>query len=259
MTDSDFSPAAPKPTADRPIAAVQKALDVLDVLVFEDPGRAGLRLSELAERLNQKPTTLRGILKTMIDCGYVEQDAHARYRTGKRCEQIGALNRIRMRPAFDRQVSDRLRALCDSLGESVSFYVLSGGERICYLNYKTRDLIQVDYSMLEAHNLYAYPSGRILVAYCSESERAQVLRHHGYPKSHWNGIVNRAQLEAEIARVRAAGVLERHRSGVASYAAAALFFDGTLAGSVGVYLPEFRLTAEKEAQIYNELRRFAVE
>ena len=95
---ADFSPAAPKPSSDRPIAAVQKALDVLDVLVFEDPNRCGLRLAELAARLNQKPATLRGILKTMIACGYVEQDAHARYRTGKRCEQIGALNRLRLRP-----------------------------------------------------------------------------------------------------------------------------------------------------------------
>ena len=127
---ADFSPAAPKPSSDRPIAAVQKALDVLDVLVFEDPNRCGLRLAELAARLNQKPATLRGILKTMIACGYVEQDAHARYRTGKRCEQIGALNRLRLRPNLGRNLNARLQALCDETGESVSFYVLSGGERM---------------------------------------------------------------------------------------------------------------------------------
>ncbi len=251
---ADFSPAAPKPSSDRPIAAVQKALDVLDVLVFEDPNRCGLRLAELAARLNQKPATLRGILKTMIACGYVEQDAHARYRTGKRCEQIGALNRLR--PNLGRNLNARLQALCDETGESVSFYVLSGGERICFLNLQTRDIIKVDYSMLEAHNLYAYPSGRILVAYCSEAERTQVLRRHGFPKSYWGGIVNRAQLDGEIARVRSAGVLERYHGGVASFAAAACYADGSLAGSVGVYLPEFRLTAEKKALICEKLRTF---
>ena len=253
---ADFSPAAPKPSSDRPIAAVQKALDVLDVLVFEDPNRCGLRPAELAARLNQKPATLRGILKTMIACGYVEQDAHARYRTGKRCEQIGALNRLRLRPNLGRNLNARLQALCDETGESVSFYVLSGGERICFLNLQTRDIIKVDYSMLEAHNLYAYPSGRILVAYCSEAERTQVLRRHGFPKSYWGGIVNRAQFDGEIARVRSAGVLERYHGGVASFAAAACYADGSLAGSVGVYLPEFRLTAEKKALICEKLRTF---
>lgn len=245
--------------AGKPIASVQKALEVLNVLAFEDLNHKGMRLAELAERLEQKPNTLHGILKTMIACGYVEQDAHARYRTGKRCDQIGIINRFRMRPETTHRLNERLRALCDETGESVSFYVLNSGERINYTNYQTRDIIKVDNSMLEENNLYEYPSGRVLVAYCSERELEQVLRRHGFPKSHWSGIVNRAQLDEEIARVRRAGILDRHTDSVASYAAAVTAADGRLIGSVGVYMPEFRLTAEKEALIREKLRRFVEE
>ena len=37
--------------AGKPIASVQKALEVLNVLAFEDLNHKGMRLAELAERL----------------------------------------------------------------------------------------------------------------------------------------------------------------------------------------------------------------
>lgn len=244
---------------DRPIASVKKALDVLDILAFEDMEHHGVALAELAARLGQKPNTLHGILKTMVACGYVEQDEHARYRTGRRCEQIGIINQFRMQPDTARKLNQRLLALCDETGESVSFYVLKNGDRINYLNYQTRDIIKVDYSMLEKNSLYEYPSGRVLVAFASETERDQLLSKHGLPKRSWNGIVNRAQLETEMANVRRDRVLTRKTQDVASFAGPVFHTGGQLLGSVGVYLPIFRLTPQKEQYICEKLQRFADE
>ena len=241
------------------IASVEKTLEILNLLAFEDITHAGMRLSEMAERLGQKPGTLHGILKTMVECGYVERGEHARYRTGKRCDQIGVVNRFRMHPQTAQALNDRLRELCDQSGESVSFYVLSGGARINYANYQTRDIVKVEYTMLEKNNLYEYPSGRILVAYCAPWELEQVLGRNGYPKNAWGGIVNRSQLDAEIARVRGQGLLIRHTQTVASYAVPVFGADGTLLGSAGIYLPELRSTAESEARFCALLRAFSGE
>lgn len=243
---------------ERVIVSVKKAYDLLDVLAFEDLSHNGLRLSQLAERLQQKPNTLRGILKTMIVCGYVEQNAHGRYRVGRRCEQIGIINQFHMLPHTAKRLNDRLKQLCDETGESVSFYVLRDGERINYTNYQTRDIIKVDYSMLEKNNLYEYPSGRVLVAHCSEEELSVILQKHGYPKKSWNNIVNRAQLDETICAARQEVILSRHSNdNVSSFAAPVSEQSGRLLGTVGVYMPSFRLTREKEEVIREKLLRFA--
>lgn len=243
---------------ERMIASVKKAFDLLDVLAFEDLNHRGVRLIQLAERTGQKPNTLRGILKTMIACGYVEQDEHGRYRAGLRCDQIGIVNRFRMSPQTTRVLNERLKMLCDETGESVSFYVLTNGERINYTNYLTRDIIKVDYSMLMENNLYEYPSGRVMVSFCDENELDLIIRKHGYPKKSWANIVNRAQLDAEIAKVRAQVVLFREsEEGVASFACPVFDQERHMVGSAGVYMPLFRLTPEKGQMIRRKLREFA--
>ena len=52
------------------VNSVKKALDILDILIFEDIDRRGISLKELSERSGIRPNTLHNILKTMKQCGF---------------------------------------------------------------------------------------------------------------------------------------------------------------------------------------------
>jgi DNA-binding IclR family transcriptional regulator len=238
------------------ILSIKKALDILDILAFQDMDGQGMSLSFLSQEVRIKPNTLHGILKTLVFCGYVEQDEHAVYHIGNRLRQIGIINRFRMMPMTSRKLDDALKQLSTTVGESVSFYVLEEGERINYTNIQSQNIIKVDYTMLEKNSIYDYPSGKILVAYAEEEQLQQILKKHGYPGSHWDGIRTREQLNSAIAEVRQKGYLERIKD-VASFAGPVFSPDGSLLGTVGVYLPAYRLTDEKRDLILEQLRIFS--
>ncbi len=236
------------------IASIKKALDVLDILIFEDAQGRGLRLSELSERLDIKPNTLHGILQTIVACGYAEQDRGARYHIGKRCRQIGVINRFRITPGMAEKLNASLGRLCDETGESVSFYVLDDGDRIIYANFSSKDIIKVDYTMLEEDSMYAYPSGRVLLAHADGEALEAILRKHGMPP----GIESKGQLIEVCKELREGWMLTKNKNGVASFSIP-IYYEEQLLGAVGVYMPSYRCTEEKENIIKEQLRVFEEE
>ena len=238
------------------ILSVKKAFDILDILAFQDIRHKGISLTELSRQTGIKPNTLHTILKTMILCGYAEQNASSRYLIGKRCRQIGILNQFHITPAVGQKLEQGLQRLSRLTGESVSFYVLEKGDRINYTNIQCNDVIKVDYTMLEQDSIYEYPSGKILVSYCSDEERELILQKHGYPKEKWDGIRCQAQLEEAISKIKHLGyaMLVTEQGQVASYAGPVFDSGGTLLGSVGVYMPSYRKTPEKEQMIIEAVK-----
>ena len=59
--------------AEVPVKSVNKALDLLSILIFDDPGLKGVKLTDLAQRLKLPANTTHNLLKTMMVCGYVCQ------------------------------------------------------------------------------------------------------------------------------------------------------------------------------------------
>lgn len=110
---------------DRPIAAVERALSVLDA--FRTAPR--LSLSELSRRTGLFKSTLLRILATLERNGYVMRLADGRYRVGGILFELGSgyvatfqLEEV-MKPA--------LAHLVAVTGESAAFYVRAGARRQC--------------------------------------------------------------------------------------------------------------------------------
>lgn len=236
------------------VQSVRKALDILDLLIFEDMERNGMTLTSLSQKTGLRPNTLHKLLKTMCQCGYAEQNKHQRYLAGKRCLQIGIINRFQITPSVSEVLHRESHRLCEKTGESVSFYVLDRGDRINYINVQCNHMVKVDYTMLEKDSMYAYPSGKILVSYCKEDELKKIIEKHGYPKERWNGANNARTLWAEIETVRTNGYAKRvSEEGVTSYAMP-VFVNDTLLGTIGVYMPTFRWVPETEPKILSAMR-----
>lgn len=244
---------------ERLVLSVRKAFDILDILVFEDIHNKGVSLTKLSEKTGIKTNTLHNLLKTMIFCGYVQQNENLHYLAGKRCKQMGIINRFQITPEISEVLNAALYKLCNKTGESVSFYVLDNGERINYTNIQSSDIIKVDYTMLEENSIYDYPSGKVLVANCDKNELKEIIKKHGYPNEYWNNASTMEQLEAEIEKAKRLGCLKRVSPDgkVASYAIPVFTGDNKLLGSAGVYMPAYRADEGKEKLIIDELKKFA--
>lgn len=223
--------------SEKHVASVRKALDLLDILAFEDVERSGMRLSDLARLTGEKSTTLHAILKTMIKCGYVQQNSKQRYVIGKRCRQMGLVNQLKLTPQAAAVLDGQLKGLFDRTGLSVSFYVLENGERINYSNMPQSRPTKVDYSILDEKSVYTYPSGRVLVAYCTEKELSRIIRKNGYPNGLWDDAADREGLKRAIARLKKEGWSTRISPNfkTASYSVPVFYPDGSLLGALGVY------------------------
>ena len=114
--------------------------------------------------------------------------------------------------------------------------------------------------MLSSDSIYDYPSGKILVAYCDEDELDLILKKHGFPGERWNNISDMAGLRPILEDIRNKEILKQRteEATVTSYAIA-VFMGDKLLGSLGVYMPSFRETPEKEQIIIKELRKSAEE
>ncbi len=241
------------------VESIKKALDVLDILIFEDTEHNGVSLTDLSKRTGIKPNTLHAILKTMHESGYVEQNAKLRYLSGKRCRQISLISHNRLSVENMSVLDDLMMWLCDKTEESVSFYVLDRGQRINYTNITRDKSRKSESTMLEDKSMYWYPSGRILCAYCSEKELTRIIRRNGYPNEWWDDIKTRDQLDVAIECVRAAGIatLDSDLTGRASYSIPAFSSDGELIGALGVYMPLEHKCDEKERLIVAAMRECA--
>jgi len=231
------------------VASVRKAFDVLDILAFEDIAHDGVRLSDLARLTGQNANTLHAILKTMINCGYVSQNSKQRYVIGKRCRQMGLVNQLKIMPQTAEVLDSQLKALFDKTAMSVSFYVLENGERINYSNMPQSRPTRVDYSMLGEKTIYLYPSGKVLVSYCTERDLSRIIRKNGYPDSVWGDATDREGLDKLISALRQDGWAKRsnEETGESSYSVPVFYPDGSLLGALGVYTsPEQSITLNEQ-------------
>lgn len=113
------------PEAQR-VEAVERALAILEA--FNAQTRQ-LSLADLARRTGIYKSTLLRLASSLIYCGFLQRGPDGIYRLGAEIGRLGALNPpIGDAGAVIRPVLDSLVA---KTGETASFYVRDGDERIC--------------------------------------------------------------------------------------------------------------------------------
>ncbi len=238
----------------RYVNSIKKAFDILDILAFGDMEKNGMSLTKLSEKTGIKPSTLHNILRTMKECGYVEQNKKSLYTAGKRCSQIAVVNHFCSVQSIFLFINCEMRALAERTDSLVSFYVLHNGSRINYACFQNNNNLKVDYTMLEKNNIYEYPSGKILVAYCSEQEREKIIAKNGYP----DGINTRREFMEYVKDIKSKKVLsKKNENGMTTSYATAVFDKGKLLGSLGISILTDFFSQEDEKKLTGELIKSA--
>lgn len=184
--------------ATRPVAAVQRAVVVLEVLAEAD---ADLGTNEIARRASINASSVSRLLATLSGAGLVEYIAETgRYRLGPRILHFSnaVLSRLDLRTI----ARPHLRALVDATGETATLSVPAEDEAL------TVDYVQSGSSVQSVARL-----GRPSVPHATAVGKV-VLAHGGkLPKSplpaYTNAtLTNRAELEREVSRTAERGWAE---------------------------------------------------
>jgi DNA-binding IclR family transcriptional regulator len=215
------------------IQSVDRALRILTVL----QGSRRMSLGDIASALGLPPSTVHGIIRTLVAHGMVEQERDSlRYRLGPATLRLGNvyLDTLELRS----RVAPWAEDLARRTGCAVRTGVLLLGDVVVVHHEprpdRTRQMPEVGI-VIPAH---ACALGKVLLAY-DDKARAQVLSG---PRRSMTGdtITAKAALREQLTEVRATGIateVEEAVLGECGAAAPLVEASGDLTGAIGVVVP----------------------
>ncbi|NLF32839.1 MAG: helix-turn-helix domain-containing protein [Planctomycetes bacterium] len=240
-----------------PVQSVRKALNVLDLVIEADVSGEAAPLAVLAGRMAMPRNSVHNLLKTLVACGYVEQQGRGLYVPGSKCRQMVRLSRFDGAAARER-VARRLRRFVDAEHEACLLAVLANGRRVVVRYVDCHQAVRVSQTTIEETSFYEKPTGRMLAAVADEAELRQILDRHGLPGPQWDGIDDEPALREALAALRTQGWCRIvHPDEVVALACPVAGEDGAAWAVVGTFAPGYRCPAAREKQLLEALRRLA--
>ncbi len=213
------------------IQSVERAAALLRVLATHDEPMA---LTQLARSLSLAKGTTHGLIRTLVDVGFVDRDAEtSRYDVGRALLQLGSTrldrNELRSRAL---NWSDGLAA---HTGEAVLVAVFEGGEAVIAHHVFRSDTRPQDLRTGSHLVLHATAHGKILLAH--DPRAAHRLVGHTMERLTHRTMTDRSQLLRDLADVRDRGfasAIEEAEPGTATLAAPIRDHDGYVIAAVGI-------------------------
>jgi len=213
------------------VQSVERAAAILQLLAVED---APTSLGQLAAGLGLAKATTHGLVQTLRDVGFVDQDPDSgRYVVGAGLLELGSrsfdLHEVRSRAL------NWTDALAGRSGEAAHVAVFDGGEvRIAHHVFRPDASVQ-HLQTGSTHPLHATALGKVLLAYDPRAVRA--LGSGELESFTYRTVTDRSRLLRDLADVRdvgwAASVEEEH-PGEASIAAPIRDRGGHVIAAVGI-------------------------
>ena len=213
---------------------VGRALEVLEAVVAA-PGP--VTLTAVIEQTGLDKSTASRALAFLAEKGWLTRDAATRrYSTGPRsfalAAAVGARSDIRL------IAGPHLERLREQTGESASLHLLVGARRVCVDGRESTKPVRRVVTLGESLAIYQGPSGKVILAYLSDSERDELLV--SLPAD------QRVRVLADLESARSQGYLHTDGDRTAGIrAVSAPIFDARgVTGSLSVAGPSWRWTAE---------------
>ncbi|MGW5313037.1 IclR family transcriptional regulator [Nocardia thailandica] len=213
-----------------PIQSIERAAAVLRLLA-----RGPLPVGEVAAALGLAKPTVHGILRTLVEVGFADQDRRTgRYLLAPALHGLGTgyldPNELRGR------VLGRADALAARSGAAVRVAVpVDGTVTVVHHVFRPDNDLEQEHGVGEILPAHASALGKILLAY--DPKLAAALRNTAPAALTHRTLVARPALERELAEVRSggwAGEIEETRAGWAGVAAPLRTTGGLVVGALGV-------------------------
>lgn len=212
--------------ADDGVVAVRRAMRILEAFGVED---TCLSLAELSRRTGYHRSTVLRLARTLAMDDYLAQRADGTWRLAKAAGWLGACYQATFNVL--EIVQPVLRELSSATGESATFYVREGRQRICVARVEGPKAIRHHVRVGAALPLNLGSPGRVLLAFSGEpGEPYESIRRAGY-------MMSLGERDAEVS----------------SISAPVYGINWTLVGAICISGPLSRLTEQTLLEQKNEI------
>lgn len=232
-----------------PLTAVSRAIDVLDAL---GAAPEGVELRGLAATVGMSPSGAYRTLQTLVAGGLATQDGkRGLYRLGPKVLLLA--RSMRSEAALLAASVASLHALSRTIGETVALAVLRD-RRIWSIASVDGGGEIVARPRLAHGEPYLHNTGRgkLYLAHLPRAEGVAILAETGLPKIGPHTITDVAALWQEVERVRRQGYAsnrEERSAGLGGVAVPIFDSDGALMATLGITVPIFTLSQDREREL----------
>lgn len=183
------------------IKSIVKASKIIDVIAFE---RKPLSLSELSNRLGMAKSTLHGLLSTLVNIHYLEQEQDTgRYKLGIQLFELGS--QIANTWNEKEIAKSYMEKLVEKTGETVHLAMLSNGEVLYVEKQEAYSSIRIATAPGAKLPVHCTGVGKVLLAYSSAQEIDEILKGYELSPHTEYTITNKGDLLSELQRIRRQG------------------------------------------------------
>ncbi|MEP6816952.1 MAG: IclR family transcriptional regulator [Marmoricola sp.] len=181
------------------VQSLDRAFAILETMA--DAG-GSIGLSQLAERADLPLATIHRLVRTLVDLGYVRQEASRQYSLGPRLMRLADMSAKRIAtwagPAMNGAVA--------KLGESVNLAVLDGDEIVYVAQSQAANNFMRMFTEVGRRTLpHTTAVGKAILADRSESEVLALLKRTGMPQHTEQTLTKPADFLESLARARSRG------------------------------------------------------
>lgn len=229
--------------------AAERVLDIIDAIAIADNP---LTVMEVTAMTGLNKSTSSRLLKLLESREYVTREQTTkRYRIGPTL--LGMLATIGKRTELLRVVHPHLETIRNESGETTSFHIRVGNERLC-IDAVDRFPPQLHIQPLGIRSpLHIGTSGRVIIAFLEDASRTSILNLAA------ESGVEVGDLNTELAQIKARGYLVDRSHKISNHVtlSAPLFQGTTVFGAVTITGPEERWGLDKAAEYAPQLQSHA--
>ncbi len=237
------------------IQVVERTFAVLEYLARDPQGRN--RLSDIAEGASLNASTCARILKTLARLGYVVKHVEGGgYSLGPKAYSLVDRSSYR----YDLVLAGRtfMTQFVRKLNESILLATLYHGNRLVLYEIEAERLIKAHREAAdECDSPLRTATGRLMLAYLPEAERERLVSDTRNWGKYWPQVESKTQLLEALDEIREQGWAKTRNESDVVGVAVPLREAGGVVASLGVYLPAFRFTPEREEAILREMQATA--
>ncbi|KAA0808644.1 IclR family transcriptional regulator [Bacillus licheniformis] len=226
--------------------SVKSAVRVVRIFELLSNHPDGLTVKEISKELSLPQSSTFNLAATLLDEGYLQQDAVKRYRLGAKLIQVGtaAMESI----DISSQGVPFLKQLMDGVQETVFMAVLSDDQLVYIAKIDNNRSIRTTAQPGSRKPLYCIGLGKAFLAFMPEDKREGLLDRMEFIRFTGHTITAREELEKQLQTFLEQGYAvdnEENEEGLFCLAAPVYGPDGVMKAAISTAGPKERMLARK--------------
>jgi DNA-binding IclR family transcriptional regulator len=188
--------------ADSSVKSARRVIDIFEALAQR---QNGMTLSDLARQLTIPKSSASGVVRTLLERGYLERTTTGHLTLGARLFDVGVCARADIR--LQTVARPIMIQLMERTAESIFLGILTPDFEALFLDKVVSDqAIRYDADIGQTRPAHCSSLGKVLLAYLLEEQLGHYLRTKRRARFTPRTIVERQDLREELERIRKAGV-----------------------------------------------------